>query len=335
MTEKKVYLVSDLSAELGVPRTTINDWLKRFDRYLPSEMTGRRRAYTASALEVLKTVNRLRNEGMSVSKIDSELEKLYAIRPEEVQPENKSVATAESDGKESAPAVREEQDESVTPSLPALRREEFDRFVSSLEEFSRHEKSRRRGALYVWLIIMLLAVFSIVTAWYMMNLLKLQAASNSKISALARANAEAQQSLERERKENRKFLTEQKKEIAALKKSIAKSDADHRRELESERKKLRVAASGIAKEISALRREQKDIVSAMQTTHKAELDRRDQAIKKAEKENADRSKTLIEREKELKKLRQEQKELLRQLEELKKTKKKAPAQPGKEAKPAV
>ena len=89
MTEKKSYLVSDLAAELGVPRTTLNDWLKRFDRYLASEMTGRRRAYTEDALKVLREVNRMRNDGMAVSRIESELEKSFAIRPEEVCEEQK------------------------------------------------------------------------------------------------------------------------------------------------------------------------------------------------------------------------------------------------------
>jgi DNA-binding transcriptional MerR regulator len=197
MTDKKLFLVSDLANELGVPRTTVNDWLKRYDRYLPSEMSGRRRTYTAAALEVLKSVNKMRNDGLSAAKIESELEKNFAIRPDEVP--DTELKTARTDEKDIA-AVENDG----TPSLPALRREEFDRFIGTVEEFSRMEKNRRRHALYVWLVILLIAVFSVATAWFMTQLVKLQAANNSRLARIQSENAEARNAQIKAEKDGKK-----------------------------------------------------------------------------------------------------------------------------------
>ena len=56
MSEEKTYLASDLVNELGVARSTINDWLTRYADYLESEARGKRRVYTARSLEVLRHI---------------------------------------------------------------------------------------------------------------------------------------------------------------------------------------------------------------------------------------------------------------------------------------
>lgn len=278
MTEKKSYLVSDLAAELGVPRTTLNDWLKRFDRYLASEMTGRRKAYTEDALKVLREVNRMRNDGMAVSRIESELEKSFAIRPEEVceeqkeekAPQKKSVTLSAN-----APSLAVEK-ETETPLLPALRREEFDRFIGTLEEVSRLEKSRRRGALYVWSVIVLLALFSVMTAWYMARLVELQKAHNIRLAAIAKENAEARQVQESARIASEKALAEQKKEITSLKKDVAaarKAEAD-------EKAKSRTALKEVGKMLQAVKAGQRTLRTELKDRYEKELGRKETEIAK-------------------------------------------------------
>ena len=188
MTDKKSFLVSDLANALGVPRTTINDWLKRYDRYLTTEMAGKRKIYTIESFEVLKMVNLMRNEGKSAAQIESELAKKFAIRADEVAAE-----TAVKEEKiPAAPAAEKPvAPEEESPALPALRREEFDRFLGSMESFSRYEKSRRRSAVYVWSFIALLALFAVVTAWYLAQLLNLQNANSARLNRMMVENAAA------------------------------------------------------------------------------------------------------------------------------------------------
>ena len=313
MTDKKTYLVSDLANELGVPRTTLNDWLKRFDRYLPSEMSGRRRAYTSAALDVLKTVNKLRNDGLSVGKIDGELEKLFAIRPDEVKSEEK----VESAPQEDTPAAG-----SSELALPALHQEQFDRFIGTMEEFSRVEKSRRRGALYVWLVIMLLAIFSLMTAWYMARLVKLQAVNGVRLNAISKENAAAREAEKAERAADKKVLISQKQAISELRESIISSRDEQQKELRRQLEKSEQVSKNSMNEIQILilsmQNEQKEFRKSLEKRFENELKKRDAALDKAEKARISENAKVRKQQKELDALRKEKEQLARQLEEMKK-----------------
>ncbi|MGE4564485.1 MAG: hypothetical protein AB7F32_06425 [Victivallaceae bacterium] len=80
--EPRSYLASDLAAELNVARTTVNDWLARYGAYLEFELRGKRKAYSASSLAVLREVAKLRDDGKAAFEIDAELARKYGIRPE-------------------------------------------------------------------------------------------------------------------------------------------------------------------------------------------------------------------------------------------------------------
>lgn len=80
--EPQSYLASDLAAELNVARTTVNDWLARYGAYLEFELRGKRKAYSANSLAVLREVAKLRDDGKAAFEIDAELAKKYGIRPE-------------------------------------------------------------------------------------------------------------------------------------------------------------------------------------------------------------------------------------------------------------
>lgn len=84
--ENKNYTVMELAEQVGVPRTTINDWLTKYSSYVSFTMQGKRRTYSERTLAMLKSVSELREKGASSFEIETELSKLYAIHGEPVLP---------------------------------------------------------------------------------------------------------------------------------------------------------------------------------------------------------------------------------------------------------
>ena len=82
MPEAKCYTVMELAEKVGVPRTTINDWLGKYSTYIGFVMQGKRRVYTESTLSVLLKVSELRAAMKSSFEIEQELAAIYAIHPE-------------------------------------------------------------------------------------------------------------------------------------------------------------------------------------------------------------------------------------------------------------
>ena len=70
---QNLYSISDLADQVGVPRTTITDWLGKYARFIELQTQGRRRFYTDRTLSVLCKVAELRAAGCSIGDIDGEL----------------------------------------------------------------------------------------------------------------------------------------------------------------------------------------------------------------------------------------------------------------------
>lgn len=87
MNGQPKYTVMELAELVGVPRTTINDWLGRHSQYIDFRMQGRRRIYTDASVKVLREISALRNSGLSSFDIEAELAKRHPVRGE---PENAS-----------------------------------------------------------------------------------------------------------------------------------------------------------------------------------------------------------------------------------------------------
>ncbi len=84
MNDKKFCSVSELAELVGVPRTTINDWLSRYNDYLESELRGKRRVYSERTVIVLKEIAALRENGKSGFEIDQSLAERHPVNPDEV-----------------------------------------------------------------------------------------------------------------------------------------------------------------------------------------------------------------------------------------------------------
>ena len=82
MESEKFYIVSELATELDVPRTTVNDWLSRYEDYIEFTMRGRRKVYSANALELLRSIKKLRDDGMNGFDIGEYLAKQYPVKPQ-------------------------------------------------------------------------------------------------------------------------------------------------------------------------------------------------------------------------------------------------------------
>ena len=105
-TEKK-YSVIELAELLGVPRTTINDWLSKYSMYIDFTVQGKRRVYTDSSLAVLKEISGLRNSGMSSVDIEAELAKRHPVRaePELQEPPQTTSVPSSGEGKNTGGAT--------------------------------------------------------------------------------------------------------------------------------------------------------------------------------------------------------------------------------------
>ena len=71
--EGKNYTVIELAEQVGVPRTTINDWLSRYSQYIETAVQGKRKVYPESALAVLREIALMRNAGKAFADIEAEL----------------------------------------------------------------------------------------------------------------------------------------------------------------------------------------------------------------------------------------------------------------------
>ena len=73
MKNRKTYIIADFVKILDVPRTTVNDWMVRYEQYIESEVRGHRRIYFDTSLEVLRDIAEMRDAGKTTSEISNEL----------------------------------------------------------------------------------------------------------------------------------------------------------------------------------------------------------------------------------------------------------------------
>ena len=139
--DKTTYSAAGLATALGVPRTTINDWLTRYENYIDSETIGKRKVYSANTLAVLQEVASLRDAGKSGPEIEVLLADTHGVKPEIAEPKIAAeVPPAVDNAKE--PLTEE------VPQLPAIK--EIERSNMELAAFiadlrTRQQQSCRRS----------------------------------------------------------------------------------------------------------------------------------------------------------------------------------------------
>ena len=129
---RNLYSISDLADQVGVPRTTITDWLGKYARFIEVRTQGRRRFYTERTLSVLCKIAELRAAGRSSGDIDGELERVFPVHPT-VEPPDAPSGTfaqdrpAEADGPAASP-------DAANPgqTYPVVKQENFDELYDLL-----------------------------------------------------------------------------------------------------------------------------------------------------------------------------------------------------------
>lgn len=163
----QTYSAAALAAQLNVPRTTINDWLSRYEDYIDVEMLGKRKVYSRRSLEVLQAVQRLRDEGKSGSEISVFLSQNFGINPE-VTVEPAAPAAPAPEEEPAVPPMPEMpgdftalENDPENPQLPAI--QQFERSAMELTSFiaelrEQHQKSVRRSRTVIFLMLVFIVL---------------------------------------------------------------------------------------------------------------------------------------------------------------------------------
>ena len=238
----KLYSVSDLAASLGVPRTTVNDWLKKYDRYIDFEMRGRRKVYTDASLEVLRIISSAKDGGTGSAELEAELAARCAVRPE-ISPLHDEDAIP----RNAAPAADGENGRN----LPAVNLDvrNFLREFEQRENWQAH--SRKRGFLIVSVLLVLLLGVSCATLLLLGQLLTLRESSKNLESRLAASQSETK--LLRERSEKEFLAISAKVDAAGRSGSAASSEL--RKSFEAALRRMEEAGKLREREIVRLEKE--------------------------------------------------------------------------------
>ena len=201
---RSLYSISDLADQVGVPRTTITDWLGKYARFIELRTQGRRRFYTDRTLSVLCKVAELRTAGRSIGDIDGELERIFPVHPTVEPPE-----TPGADGAEPAPDADGTGPESAESgpdrqTYPVMKQESADalydllgtKFSDLCEAMSavnrKADVSARRLRLMLAVAVMIIVVLAGFLALFYVNFLVQRdntAASRDAATAIAALSA--------------------------------------------------------------------------------------------------------------------------------------------------
>ena len=282
MSSNKSYLVSDLAAELNIPRTTVNDWLKIYGPYLESELRGKRKVYPERSLRILQEIKSMRDNGASPSSIEQDLAERYGIRPEPVIPASEPAA-AESSAADDTPAQPQSPSDALVLPDPDLK----ELFQRTLEQDRERQNAVRRSArrfMTVFLFLLLfLAAGLILTAWHFsLKLAQAESLAAQRQHTADQAIAAAAQHLTEIRKLQENAKAESAKHASQLEKLTVTLDRT-RQDYQQEAAKLN-------RELAA---NKKAADAALQAMRKDESTRREAEIAELKRAFADSQKTLL------------------------------------------
>lgn len=201
MENEKKYTVIELAELIGVPRTTINDWLGRYSIYIDSVAQGKRRVYSDSAVAVLKEIAELRNAGKAFADIETELSRRHPVRgvPEpETPPADKTVDGSQGVAPQAVPKEGEEFSliaKRQSDELGKIIGESFQSMARRMEELEKQSRRQSRmSALWLGMAVLFLLCLVLSGALYFRmysearqetaELLRRQSDDTAKIAAL-------------------------------------------------------------------------------------------------------------------------------------------------------
>ena len=161
---KTTYSAAALAAALNVPRTTVNDWLTRYEGFIEAVAVGKRKVYSERTLAVLQEVARLRDQGKTGAEIETALEQSLGVTPE-IAPEKtenpEPVAEDPAPAGEKADVPVEENSASQLPAVKKFEENamELASFIAELrkEQVANKKRSRLTAFMLLLVIIVLIA----------------------------------------------------------------------------------------------------------------------------------------------------------------------------------
>ena len=309
MTEAKCYTVMELAEKVGVPRTTINDWLGKYSTYIGFVMQGKRRVYTENTLSVLLKVSELRAAMKSSFEIEQELASIYAIHPEfaeetvEEQPAAQNIDSVPNENvtetlpqpmnpqisaEEYALAVKQQTDE-----LTSLLGERFRDILTKMDDIEDNaKKNGTRAKLFSLLTILLILVILLGGHYFWQLTEKMHKASMQKDKSIQELQTKTQdlrartQALQAGTDAMNKNLQQILKDIPAQQKAFDKALKENKESYE----KLQAA--------------ERDRFAAEQLARLKEMEQLKQKLKQAEDARKNAEKSLQNAKKETELLRQ-------------------------------
>lgn len=197
LENRNLYSISDLAEQVGVPRTTITDWLGRYARFMELQTQGRRRFYTDRTLSVLCKIAELRTAGRSIVDIDGELERIFPVHPTVEPPEGPGGAESAPDASASGPDTANPKPQTAYPvvkqeppdDLYDLLGTKFADLCNAMNAVDRKaDASARRLRLMLAVAVMAIVVLAGLLALFYVNFLVQRdntAASRDAASAIA------------------------------------------------------------------------------------------------------------------------------------------------------
>jgi len=218
----KKYTVMELAELVGVPRTTINDWLSRYSQYIDFKMQGKRKIYVDSSLTVLREISELRNSGLSSFDIEGELAKRHPVRAEPAPPRQeikKEESPEEKNNPEEYSLIVKKQTDEIAKMI-AEHLQNMARRIEDIEKFNRKETIRtRRWYLLAILLIAALSVLIFATALKIEGYFKENLLLHQKNSAISSQLSGMEKELKKQSEDFKKSLEVLKNETETKKQS--------------------------------------------------------------------------------------------------------------------
>ena len=318
----KNYTVMELAEQIGVPRTTINDWLARYSMYIDTVTQGKRKVYPETALAVLREVAALRSAGKAFAEIETELAAKHPIQAVPLPPQEEAAPAGKTEEKPEGSAAAQQPDLSGEGNalVPRQQAEEIGRLIGeSFRNMDQRIKelegisTAQRKMTYLWQIICVLFLIFLTVGGYLALKLMNQAKEenrqlqNRNVQNTARLTALQEQSVTLI-KGNREFQAN----ITRLKSELTQQKKEFEQNIKTEKQRLN---------------------ELHQAREKALLSERDQALLKVKEQE---TRLALEKEK----FTAERLKILNELDELKKQheklkNEKQPEKPSKPVKPTA
>lgn len=163
------YSVAALAAALNVPRTTVNDWLTRYESFVEAVSVGKRKAYSEQTLKVLQEVARLRDQGKTGAEIEGALEQSLGVTPEIAPEKLESVEPAAENPAPAGEKADAPAGESPASQLPAVKKfeenaMELAAFIAELRKEQVANKKRSRLTAFMLLLVIIVLVAALGAA---------------------------------------------------------------------------------------------------------------------------------------------------------------------------